>query len=84
MASKRDLETATASDQEAHSSQPSSKRQRNQPSSNNRAKTQQPATDITYGQRCVFPGLDDSLVHTDDDIDYEDEQDALAYLKSVR
>ncbi|PSR83976.1 hypothetical protein BD289DRAFT_435053 [Coniella lustricola] len=47
--------------------------------------TQEPATDITYGQRCCFPGLNESgLVHSDEDIDFEDETDALAYLQSVR
>lgn len=45
---------------------------------------QEPATDVTYGQRCCFPGLDSSVANSDEDLDFEDETDALAYLQSVR
>ncbi len=40
--------------------------------------------DDTYGQRCVFGGLDKATAPQDDDLEVEDEQDALAYLRSVR
>lgn len=40
--------------------------------------------DATYGQRAAFPGLDGPIDLDDDDLEYEDAGDALAYLKSVR
>lgn len=84
MASKRNFDDATDSDVEGQATLPSTKRQRSQQAASNMSKSQQPATDLTYGQRCVFPGVDQSLIHSDDDINYEDEQDAMAYLQSVR
>lgn len=40
--------------------------------------------DITFGQRSVFPGLDDYTLTGDDSLDHDDELGALSYLRSVR
>lgn len=94
MAAKRDLASITEPSENNSSSpsQPFSKRARNNgngPKNPNTKKQQQqqhePATDITYGQRCCFPGLGDAVAHSsDEELDFEDETDALAYLQSVR
>jgi len=41
-------------------------------------------SDATYGQRSVFSSLDQPTRPSDDDLEFEDESDALAYLRSVR
>ncbi|ORY60500.1 uncharacterized protein BCR38DRAFT_441297 [Pseudomassariella vexata] len=41
-------------------------------------------TDPTYGQRGAFGNLDHATVPSDDDLNWEDDTDALAYLKTVR
>lgn len=87
MAAKRDHESMAECDTDQSRPIPSSKRARN---SNGQRKTtrqqhqQEPPTDVTYGQRCCFPGLNETLAQSDDDLDFEDETDALAYLHSVR
>ncbi|PMD14447.1 hypothetical protein NA56DRAFT_694090 [Hyaloscypha hepaticicola] len=42
--------------------------------------------DPTYGQRSAIPGLDDDTIidGDDQDLNYDEEMDALAYLRSVR
>jgi hypothetical protein len=45
--------------------------------------------DPTYGQRSAIPGLDDDTTMNGDDgddgeLNYEEDMDALAYLRSVR
>ncbi|PVH72756.1 hypothetical protein DL98DRAFT_563448 [Cadophora sp. DSE1049] len=41
--------------------------------------------DPTYGQRSAIPGLDDeTLQYGDEDFDYDEDMDALAYLRAVR
>lgn len=42
--------------------------------------------DPTYGQRSAIPGLDDETVMEGEnsDLNYNDEMDALAYLRAVR
>lgn len=42
--------------------------------------------DPTYGQRSAIPGLDDDTIMEgdDDDLNYDEEMDALKYLRSVR
>ncbi|KAK7985258.1 hypothetical protein PG996_005501 [Apiospora saccharicola] len=40
--------------------------------------------DQTYGQRTAFGDLRDPTIPNDDDLEWEDETDALAYLMSVR
>jgi hypothetical protein len=50
-----------------------------------KSKLPEPKTDATYGQRSAFPGLDHpGHASDDDDLEFEDETDALAYLQSVR
>ncbi|KAK3335433.1 hypothetical protein B0T19DRAFT_406423 [Cercophora scortea] len=88
MASKRDHDALSYSDtEEPFVEAPTNKRRREQqPSSKPKSKQSEAKTDATYGQRVVFPGLDDpSAAHSsDDDLEYEDEGDAFAYLRSVR
>lgn len=42
--------------------------------------------DPTYGQRSAIPGLDDDTIMDggNEDLNYDEEMDALAYLRSVR
>lgn len=40
--------------------------------------------DLTFGQRSVFPGLDDYTLTGDEFLDHDDELGALSYLRSVR
>ncbi|KAH6628322.1 hypothetical protein F5144DRAFT_578660 [Chaetomium tenue] len=66
----------------------------NESSSNKRRREQQPSKpkqvegkpDPTYGQRTAFPGLDDdgSAQFSDDDLEFEQNAEALAYLRAVR
>ena len=50
-----------------------------------KSKLPEPKTDATYGQRSAFPGLDHpGHASDDDDLEFEVETDALAYLQSVR
>ena len=86
MSSKRDHAAISYSDTEdAPPAQPSNKRPRNQPQNRKgKGKAQEAKTDFTYGQRFAFPGLDDSIDPDDDDMEFEDQGDALAYLQSVR
>ena len=77
---KRNLGALSYSDGEEAPPQPPNKRARNQTN-----KTKQEArTDSTYGQRCAFPSATDGAGLSDDDLEYEDEADAMAYLASVR
>jgi hypothetical protein len=80
MASKRDY----ISDND-DPSQPSSKRQRRQQSQKS-SKHAENKRDPTYGQRAAFPGLNDGepAQLTDDDLEFEEDADAIAYLRSVR
>ncbi len=41
-------------------------------------------TDQTYGQKSMFPVLDNPTAPREEDIECEDENDALEYLRSVR
>lgn len=50
----------------------------------NKQQNHEPATNMTYGQRCCFPGIEGSGYHSDEDLEFEDESDAMAYLQSVR
>jgi predicted Fe-S protein YdhL (DUF1289 family) len=76
------------SDDDEREVQSPPKRHRAAPKAAARQSKQQDAqTDPTTGQRFVFAGLDDddfATVLSDEDLDVEDEQDALAYLRSVR
>ncbi|KAJ9155373.1 Snare complex subunit vam7 [Pleurostoma richardsiae] len=84
MASKRSIQSISASANEDIPSQPASKRQRGKASSTGKPQQHEQKTDPTYGQRCAFPGLDESVANTDEDLEFEDDQDALAYLRAVR
>ncbi|KAK0671227.1 hypothetical protein QBC41DRAFT_316205 [Cercophora samala] len=85
MASKRDHSALLASDyDDAPPSSVSNKRRREQPAA--KSKQSEAKTDPTYGQRTAFPGLDDdgNGQFSDEDLEFEECGDALAYLKSVR
>ncbi|KAK4453336.1 hypothetical protein QBC34DRAFT_395331 [Podospora aff. communis PSN243] len=77
MGSKRDN-----ADVDGSVGEPSNKRRRDHPPS--KPKIPEAKTDATYGQRSVFPSLDHPTYPSDDDLEFEDESDALAYLKTVR
>lgn len=82
MGSKRDYDAVTADDNEP--SQSSSKRRREQQIL--KVKQVENKPDPTYGQRAAFPGLDDddSAQISDEDLEFEENSDALAYLRAVR
>lgn len=85
MAPKRGYDILNYSDEEGPTPVPSSKRPRNNNgSSKGKPNSQNPAVDVTYGQRSMFPGLDGGTVPSDDDLEFEDDGAALAYLRSVR
>lgn len=85
MVSKRGRDTLSYSDHDEAPPPPSNKRQRGRaPNKNNKQNPEQQTTDLTYGQKCVFPGLGGTTAPSDDDLECEDEGDALAYLESVR
>jgi hypothetical protein len=46
----------------------------------------EPRVDPTYGQRSAIPGLDDETTMEGDEdwMNYDDDMDALAYLRAVR
>lgn len=86
MGPKRDLSALAESEGEDVKSHPLNKRPKKQqaPLQSKGKEQQLPQTDATYGQRCVFPLLDDQTAPSDEDLELEDETDALAYLRSVR
>ncbi|KAK4461126.1 hypothetical protein QBC42DRAFT_270861 [Cladorrhinum samala] len=91
MGSKRDYSAALSAEDydDDHDQQPvkasSNKRRREQQSTSTKSKQTEAKTDPTYGQRTAFPGLDDGDMQlSDEDLEFEECGDALAYLKSVR
>ncbi|KAL1884232.1 hypothetical protein VTK73DRAFT_5368 [Phialemonium thermophilum] len=85
MGSKRDSNALECADRDDSSL--TNKRPRKKPSSFDKREMSltQPLTDLTYGQRYVFLGPEvRATVPLDDDLEFEDEGDALAYLQSVR
>lgn len=82
MGPKRDHDALSYSDNEEPALQPSAKRRKER--SNAKTKSTEPQTDATYGQRAAFPGLDEPAALSDEDLEFEDQGDALAYLRSVR
>jgi hypothetical protein len=84
MGSKRDHNALSYSDNDDAAPPSSNKRQRKRTPNQSKQNPEQQTMDLTYGQRCVFPGLGGATVPSDDDLEYEDEGDALAYLESVR
>ncbi len=75
---------ALAGDGSDESSSFSTKRRREQHSS--KPKQSEGKPDPTYGQRVAFPGLDGDGASNiiDDDLEFEEDTDALAYLRAVR
>ncbi|KAI3398088.1 hypothetical protein diail_9841 [Diaporthe ilicicola] len=84
MATKRDIDAVADADSDEHQPQQSTKRVRNSNSQKKSKQQLEPQTDLTYGQRCCFPGLDHGHESSDEDLEFEDETDALAYLQTVR
>lgn len=89
MAAKRDLEAMTGPHGDVSAPPaPSTKRARNihnaSQKKSSKQQSQEAPTDVTYGQRYCFPSVNEVLSHSDEDLDFEDETDALAYLQSVR
>ena len=82
MGYKRDYDPELLLDGGEARGQPSKRHRRDQP--NGAGGQYESAVDATYGQRSVFPSLGQSTVPIDDDLEFEDEQEALAYLQSVR
>jgi hypothetical protein len=90
MASKRDQDQVfdvEVAEEEVLDPEPRMKRHRAADQSRSQSAQQNADTDPTTGQRYAFGGLDDASYATvpfDEELDVEDEQDALAYLRSVR
>jgi len=56
-----------------------------EPLYNNKYQSTPANVDPTYGQRSAFPGLDDDYEQGGDgDPDYDEEMDAMVYLRAVR
>lgn len=85
MGSKRNYNAVATSDNDEPSSYSSStnKRRREQ---NSKSKNAEGKPDPTYGQRVAFPGLDgdEPAQLSDDDLEFEEDVGALAYLRAVR
>ncbi|KAK3985951.1 hypothetical protein QBC44DRAFT_334165 [Cladorrhinum sp. PSN332] len=91
MGSKRDFSALAAEDHDDENTeqpaqgQSSNKRRREQQQSRSKSKQTEGKTDPTYGQKTAFPGLDDGDMQlSDEDLEFEECGDALAYLQSVR
>lgn len=84
MATKRDIDAVSNAEGDEPIPHASTKRARNSGNQRKSKHSQEPQTDLTYGQRSCFPSLDHSVGNSDEDLDFEDETDALAYLQSVR
>ncbi|CAN8100759.1 unnamed protein product [Discula destructiva] len=86
MATKRHLGSITEPDGDSSSPAPSTKRARNSngphQKKSHKQQQQSEATDVTYGQRYCFSSVHETM--SDEDLEFEDETDALAYLQSVR
>ncbi|OIW31107.1 hypothetical protein CONLIGDRAFT_299855 [Coniochaeta ligniaria NRRL 30616] len=81
MALKRDLDSLVYSDTEEAPVIEPNKRQKKQTS--NRGK-RQPAVDPTYGQKWAFSVTEGLGAPSDDDLEFEDQSEALEYLRSVQ
>ncbi|ROT35429.1 hypothetical protein SODALDRAFT_316874 [Sodiomyces alkalinus F11] len=87
MASKRSHATSTDGQDEASVEQPVKKRSKNQSSSSKSGRQHQNShIDPTWGQKYVFSSYGDATttIPADSDVEFEDDADAMAYLKSVR
>lgn len=81
MSLKRDIDSLVYSDTEEAPAEEPNKRQKKQAS--NKSK-RQPAVDPTYGQKWAFPVTDGLGAPSDDDLEFEDQSEALEYLRSVQ
>ena len=81
MGFKRDIDNVSSDENE---DQRHSKRRRDHRNGKKKQEDGEAPMDVTYGQRLVFMSVEDSTVPSDDDLEFEDEGDALAYLRSVR
>lgn len=84
MATKRDIDAVTDADRDEREPHQSTKRARNSSGQKRSKQSHVSQTDLTYGQRCCFPGLDNDHANSDEDLEFEDETDALMYLQTVR
>jgi hypothetical protein len=81
MSLKRDLDSLDYSDaEEAPAAEPSKRQKKQAPSKSKR----QPNVDPTYGQKWAFQVTDGLGVPSDDDLEFEDQTEALEYLRSVQ
>jgi hypothetical protein len=80
MAPKRDIDSLVYSDTENIPAMEGNKRQKKQPVKSKR----QPAVDPTYGQKFALPITEGLGAPSDDDLELEDQSEALAYLRSVQ
>lgn len=81
MALKRDLDSLVYSDPEESPATESNKRRKKQTSYKGK---RQPAVDPTYGQKWAFPVTEGLGAPSDDDLEFEDQTEALEYLRSVQ
>ncbi|KAJ0122906.1 spartyl-trna synthetase [Diaporthe amygdali] len=84
MATKRDIDAVTNVESDEQQSHQPTKRARNLGGQRKSRQATEPQTNVTYGQRCCFPSLDHGYENSDEDLEFEDETDALAYLQTVR
>ncbi|KAK4224552.1 hypothetical protein QBC38DRAFT_511681 [Podospora fimiseda] len=91
MGSKRDFSALAAVDydeaniEQPTQTEPSNKRRREQQQPRSKSKQTEGKVDPTYGQKAAFPGIDDGDIQlSDEDLEFEECGDALAYLQSVR
>ena len=81
MGSKRNLD----SDVETPAAQASSSKRPRREGASSVRKHQNAYMDPTWGQKYFFLGQDaTSTIPQDDDLDFEDDSDAMAYLRGVR
>ncbi|KAB5560213.1 hypothetical protein GE09DRAFT_1116184 [Coniochaeta sp. 2T2.1] len=81
MSLKRDADSLVYSDAEKTPAAEPNKRQKKQQSTKGK---RQPAVDPTYGQKWAFQVTEGLGVPSDDDLEFEDQTEALEYLRSVQ
>lgn len=81
MSLKRDIDSLVYSDtEEAPVAEPNKRQKKHTHSKSKR----QPAVDPTYGQKWAFPVTEGLGAPSDDDLEFEDQSEALEYLRSVQ
>lgn len=81
MSLKRDADSLVYSDTKGAPAVEPNKRQKQQPSTKGK---RQPAVDPTYGQKWAFQVTEGLGAPSDDDLEFEDQTEALEYLRSVQ